>query len=173
MKLLKRLWLASLFTFLVLFGSGPSHALAPWIEESFEWNLRVLASRSIPYVWGSIDPRVGLDCSGYVYVAIIEALRKAGCPVSRVTARDMFMGVGGWRGHNFFSVRDARNGDLEFFTSGKKPWRHDHVGVVLKGKHGLELAQSRGGKGVVITPRSDYPGSVKWSDGFRHLTLGE
>lgn len=144
--------------------SAPVNAMSPYVAKGFEWNVRLHAANRTKYVWGKFD------CSYLVY----ESAIKAGARVQRIPARDIYRGVGGWTGWNYDSLRDGSHLDLAFFTSGTKPYRHDHVGILLQGPSGWELAHASGKAGcVVIQKWNSYPGSRKWSDGFRRLTLGE
>lgn len=102
-----------------------------------------------PYVYGSTDPRVGFDCSGY----ITYVFNHFGISVPRSSYE--FTGVG-----QTVDTAAARPGDLILFTGTNAQERHvGHMGIVLdRGPEGLRFLHATSGKakGVTITPFNDY-----------------
>ncbi len=102
-----------------------------------------------PYVWGSVNPRIGLDCSGFVnYVS-----NHFGIKVPRSSVQ--FTNVG-----TTVETNNAKPGDLILFT-GTDPGKHivGHIGIITGNHDGqLQFIHSSSGKakGVAITDLSDY-----------------
>lgn len=103
----------------------------------------------IPYVYGSTDPAVGFDCSGFInHVASHFGLK---VPRSSV----QFTNVG-----TEIQQDQAKEGDLILFT-GTDPSTGivGHMGIVTENKGGeLQFIHSSSGKakGVVISPLEGY-----------------
>ncbi|RYY62176.1 MAG: NlpC/P60 family protein [Chitinophagaceae bacterium] len=102
-----------------------------------------------PYVYGSTDPKVGFDCSGF----ITHVFNHFGISVPRSSVD--FTGVG-----QTVDTLAARPGDLILFT-GTNPLERNvgHMGIVVdRGPAGLRFIHSTSGKamGVTITPFNDY-----------------
>lgn len=102
-----------------------------------------------PYQYGSTDPKVGFDCSGF----ITYVFNHFGIAVPRSSIE--FTEVG-----QPVSTQEAKPGDLILFTGTDSTERHvGHMGiVVINNNNQLEFIHSTSGKkyGVTITPFNDY-----------------
>ena len=102
----------------------------------------------IPYVYASIDPRVGFDCSGFItYVFNHFGIR---VPRSSVD----FTNVG-----TEIPVAQARRGDIILFSGTNPAERHvGHMGLVVSNSDTLRFIHATSGKamGVTVTPLSPY-----------------
>jgi cell wall-associated NlpC family hydrolase len=102
-----------------------------------------------PYRYGSTDPKVGFDCSGF----ITYVFNHFGISVPRSSID--FTNVG-----KAVDEKDAKQGDLILFTGTDSTERHvGHMGIVVSNQNNqLEFIHSTSGKkyGVTITPFSDY-----------------
>jgi hypothetical protein len=129
----------------------------------------------VKYLWGGYtDPIQGLDCSGLGHYALTKALEDTGYKVGRLPARDIFHGRGGWIGNSYFELRDRQHLDAAFLTSGRKPWERDHMGFLIESEDGsFDVIEASGSAGTVVRRAWDLTPFAKWSDGFRHLTIGE
>ena len=93
-----------------------------------------LGPLGIPYVWGGLNPRSGLDCSGFV----LNVYRWAGLDLPRVSAEQ-------FRHTVYLRPRQVRPGDLVFFNmklSSRK--KVDHVGIYLGAGWFAHASFSRG-----------------------------
>jgi cell wall-associated NlpC family hydrolase len=102
-----------------------------------------------PYVYGSTNPKVGFDCSGF----ITYVFNHFGIAVPRSSID--FTPVG-----KDVDTAEARPGDLILFTGTNHLERHvGHMGIVV-GKEGgtLQFIHSTSGKamGVTVTPLNEY-----------------
>ncbi|TCJ13274.1 NlpC/P60 family protein [Flaviaesturariibacter flavus] len=102
-----------------------------------------------PYVYGSTNPKVGFDCSGFITYVFNHFNIKV--PRSSID----FTAVG-----PTIDTAAARPGDLILFT-GTNPQERDvgHMGIVVsRDPSGLQFIHSTSGKihGVTITPFNDY-----------------
>jgi len=101
-----------------------------------------------PYVYASINPNVGFDCSGF----ITYVFNHFNISVPR-SSRD-FTTVG-----KTIAVEEARRGDIILFTGTNPLERHvGHMGLIVSNSDILKFIHSTSGKamGVTITPLSDY-----------------
>ena len=97
-----------------------------------------------PYVYGSTNPRVGFDCSGF----ITYVFNHFGVSVPRSSID--FTGVG-----KEVLVANAKRGDLILFTETNPDERLvGHMGIVISNTDSLRFIHSSSGKamGVTITP---------------------
>ena len=103
----------------------------------------------IPYLYASVDPANGFDCSGFVTYVFNHF--KIGVPRSSID----FTNVG-----KEIDFRDAQPGDLILFTGTDSTIRVvGHMGIVESNENGsLTFIHSTSGKakGVVITPFENY-----------------
>ncbi len=103
----------------------------------------------VPYVWGSTNPAVGFDCSGFITHVFNHF--KISVPRSSID----FTNVG-----KHIQVEEAKQGDLILFTGTNPLETHvGHMGIVVENNNGaLQFIHSTSGKamGVTITPFSDY-----------------
>lgn len=103
----------------------------------------------VRYVWGSTNPKVGFDCSGFITHVFNHF--KIAVPRSSID----FTNVG-----TTVSQQDAKAGDLILFTGTNPQERHvGHMGIVVENNNGaLNFIHSTSGKamGVTISPLSDY-----------------
>jgi cell wall-associated NlpC family hydrolase len=103
----------------------------------------------VRYVWGSTNPNVGFDCSGFITHVFNHF--KISVPRSSID----FTYVG-----KHVTVEEAKPGDLILFTgTNPKETFVGHMGIVLDNNNGaLNFIHSTSGKamGVTITPLSDY-----------------
>lgn len=102
-----------------------------------------------PYAWGSVNPKVGVDCSGFVNCVS----NHFGITVPRASAQ--FTSVG-----TEVKVQEARAGDIILFT-GTNPHRRvvGHMGIVTDNPGGnLNFIHSSSGhkKGVHISELKGY-----------------
>ncbi|HEU4965328.1 MAG TPA: NlpC/P60 family protein [Bacilli bacterium] len=85
-----------------------------------------------PYVWGSSNPNVGFDCSGFVYYMF----RKEGYAIPRYTSTQLY-GKGRW-----ISRSKLRPGDLVFFAL--EGSRISHVGFYMGYNQFISATSSKG-----------------------------
>jgi cell wall-associated NlpC family hydrolase len=102
-----------------------------------------------PYVYGSTDPKVGFDCSGFITYVFNHFNIKV--PRSSID----FTAVG-----ETVDTASARPGDLILFT-GTTPEERDvgHMGIIVqRDAAGLQFIHSTSGKkmSVTITPLNEY-----------------
>ena len=72
------------------------------------------------------------------------------------------------------SCSDRQHLDAAFLTSGRKPWKRDHMGFLIEGEDGsFDVIEASGSAGRVVRRPWDLTPFAKWSDGFRRLTIGE
>ncbi len=102
----------------------------------------------VPYVWGSTNPKVGFDCSGFITHVFNHF--KIDVPRSSID----FTGVG-----EEIKVKEAKEGDIILFT-GTNPLEREvgHMGIVISNTDTLRFIHSTSGKamGVTITPLNKY-----------------
>jgi cell wall-associated NlpC family hydrolase len=101
-----------------------------------------------PYVYASINPQVGFDCSGFITYVFNHF--NISVPRSSVN----FTNVG-----KSISVEEAKRGDIILFTGTNPLERHvGHMGLVVSNNSELKFIHSTSGKamGVTITPLNDY-----------------
>lgn len=91
----------------------------------------------VPYVWGGTDPKVGLDCSGFVQ----RTFKDLGITLPRVADAQAREGV------RVPSLAQAQPGDLVAFDRGGAPGI-DHIGIYIG--DGKMIAAPRSGKDVMI-----------------------
>ena len=91
----------------------------------------------VPYVWGGTDPKVGLDCSGFVQ----RTFKDLGIKLPRVADAQAHQGV------RVPSLAQARPGDLVAFDRGGAPGM-DHIGIYIG--NGKMIVAPRTGKDVMI-----------------------
>lgn len=168
--------------------------MPPEYTASFVRELHEGVRANYKYVWAGYDPTKiiwdikkkrfgkGVDCSGWMFREMEDALykagRKAGVPgVRRTTSSRMARGLDGWDGvdHPGGSADDwlqhADEGDLVFFFGD-----YSHVGALLRdhatGEPGVAHASSSRGtvldpiRGPKIWPEKDF-------SKIRRLTIGE
>lgn len=102
-----------------------------------------------PYKYGSIDPDVGFDCSGFITHVFNHF--DISVPRSSIDFTNVDRTV---------NISDAKSGDLILFT-GTDSLERDvgHMGLVVTGSdQGLSFIHSTSGKayGVTITPLNEY-----------------
>jgi cell wall-associated NlpC family hydrolase len=101
-----------------------------------------------PYVWGSTNPKVGFDCSGF----ITYVFNHFNISVPRSSVDFTIVGKA-------IPVEKAKRGDIILFTGTNPMERHvGHMGLVVSNDNELKFIHSTSGKamGVTITPLSDY-----------------
>lgn len=147
-------WAVALF--LVSLSSCASPDAAD-LKTAFEKELFIIIEKHPAYSWGGCESEEkGLDCSGYLFLAA----KRAGIPVKRTMAQNMYYGQAGWDAiHIKDRLGDADKCDLAWWTwktkdGTAKPHRpYGHVGIFLEGKSGLlEVSHASGSKGVIIQP---------------------
>jgi cell wall-associated NlpC family hydrolase len=103
----------------------------------------------IPYVYGSINPKVGFDCSGF----ITYVFNHFGIAVPRSSIDFTTVGTS-------VPANAARTGDLILFTGTNPAERHvGHMGLVItSAPDSIQFVHSSSGKahGVTITPLNAY-----------------
>ena len=102
-----------------------------------------------PYKYGSIDPAVGFDCSGFITHVFNHF--NISVPRSSIDFTDVNRPV---------DISDAKSGDLILFT-GTDSLERDvgHMGIIVTGSDdGISFIHSTSGKayGVTITPFNEY-----------------
>lgn len=157
---------------LLLHGFGATaSALGDKYAHSLERELHIIIVKNPKYVWGgATDERMGLDCSGYLFLAC----KRAGIPVKRTTSFRMAHGLDGWDsvvvGRMYVASREL---DITFWTFKASPNRpYGHVGQLLVGRSGLlEVTHASARRGVVV---DKIKGSLL-SDlvRVRRLTIGD
>ena len=105
--------------------------------------------KGIPYKYGSTDPKVGFDCSGFITYVFNHF--KIAVPRSSIDFTD----VG-----KYIPKEQARRGDIILFTGTDSTERFvGHMGLITANNNGkIEFIHSSSGKawGVTVTPLSDY-----------------
>lgn len=102
----------------------------------------------IPYQYGSIDPKVGFDCSGF----ITYVFNHFGIAVPRSSID--FTNVG-----QEVPIEKIKPGDLVLFTGTNPAERFvGHMGIIVTNKDSITFIHSSSGKanGVTITPLNKY-----------------
>jgi cell wall-associated NlpC family hydrolase len=102
----------------------------------------------VPYVYGSINPKVGFDCSGF----ITYVFNRFGIQVPRSSID--FTNVG-----KTIPVETAKRGDIILFTGTNPMEQHvGHMGLIVSNNDTLRFIHSTSGKamGVTTTPLSKY-----------------
>jgi len=95
-------------------------------EASKRRNIVEIAKKYLgtPYKWGSIDPKIGFDCSGFVY----KVMNEAEIDVPRVSRSFKNFGKS-------VSKEDAQKGDIIIFTgSDFSDKTIGHVGIIISEK---------------------------------------
>ena len=124
-------------------SSGPSNQA----EKSGDVNTAVWATDFVAYakshigtryVWGSMNPEVGFDCSGFVN----HVSRHFGFNVPRSSVQFTTLGTE-------VQLKEAKPGDIILFTGTDPSTRIvGHMGIVTEnGTDGLEFVHSSSGKG--------------------------
>lgn len=102
-----------------------------------------------PYKYGSIDPNIGFDCSGFITHVFNHF--NITVPRSSVDYTDIDRPV---------DISDTKKGDLILFTGTDSLDREvGHMGIIVTGaREGISFIHSTSGKanGVTITPLNDY-----------------
>lgn len=104
--------------------------------------------RGIPYVYGGIDPKKGLDCSGFVY----NVFQHFGVQPPRTTQG--YMNIG-----KTISVKKVEKGDILLFTGRDNvPGEVGHMGIVVETHPQLKFIHSASGKniGVIVSEFKGY-----------------
>lgn len=102
-----------------------------------------------PYLYGSVNPEKGLDCSGFINVVS----NHFGIKVPRSSVEFTNLGT-------TIEMNNAKPGDLILFT-GTDPHKHvvGHIGIITDNQDGqVEFIHSSSGKakGVTVSDLSDY-----------------
>ncbi|HID30692.1 MAG TPA: NlpC/P60 family protein [Desulfobacterales bacterium] len=122
---------------LLLVGITQAKAVEPIGKARDKIVRGALGPLGIPYVWGGINPRSGLDCSGFT----LNVYRWAGLDLPRVSAEQFRYTV-------YLRPHQVRPGDLVFFNMKLNPRKKvDHVGIYLGAGW---FAQASFSKGVII-----------------------
>lgn len=102
----------------------------------------------IPYLYGSIDPNKGFDCSGFISYVFNHF--KIAVPRSSVEFTSVEREI---------SLKQAKRGDIILFTGTDSTKRVvGHMGIITSGENGHEFIHSTSGKayGVTKTPLNKY-----------------
>ena len=120
---------ASLSVALCCLSFSNAEALPAAWKKSFTWHAMAIHKKHPPYVWGGIDDKKGVDCSGLVWLAA----KRAGIPgITRTTSKNMALGFNGYTGVDIDGMRDGDEGDLPFWSWRDQPKRpYGHVGIFL------------------------------------------
>ncbi len=103
---------------------------------------------AIPYLYGSVDPGKGFDCSGFITYVFNHF--KIAVPRSS----EGFTSV-----EREISLRQAKRGDIILFTGTDSTKRVvGHMGIITSTDNGHEFIHSTSGKayGVTVTPLNKY-----------------
>ena len=131
-------------------ASAPNKNLAAW-GKIFPANELVSFAKTLigtPYQYGSTDPAVGFDCSGFITYVFNHFNFKV--PRSSVEFTN--------RGREV-PVAQAQPGDLILFTgTDSASTTVGHMGIVIDNANGLQFIHSSSGKanGVTISPLEGY-----------------
>jgi cell wall-associated NlpC family hydrolase len=101
-----------------------------------------------PYLYGSIDPNKGFDCSGFISYVFNHF--KIAVPRSSVEFTSVEREV---------SLKQAKRGDIILFTGTDSTKRVvGHMGIITSAENGHEFIHSTSGKayGVTKTPLNKY-----------------
>lgn len=101
-----------------------------------------------PYLYGSTDPKKGLDCSGFITYVFNHF--NIAVPRSSIDFTNLGKEV---------SAADAKEGDLILFTGTDSTERFvGHMGIVVSNSDTLRFIHSSSGKaaGVTVTPLNRY-----------------
>ena len=97
--------------------------------------------KGIPYVWGSTDPRVGFDCSGF----ITHVFSHFGIKVPRSSVD--FTNVG-----KTIPIEQAKRGDIILFTGTNPEERFvGHMGLIVSNSDTLRFIHATSGKAKSVT----------------------
>ncbi len=102
----------------------------------------------VPYLYGSIDPNKGFDCSGFITYVFNHF--KIAVPRSSVGFTSVEREV---------KLNQARRGDIILFTGTDSTKRVvGHMGIITSAENGGEFIHSTSGKayGVTVTPLNKY-----------------
>lgn len=100
--------------------------------------------KGIPYVWGSTDPKVGFDCSGF----ITHVFNRFNIKVPRSSIE--FTNVG-----KPVPVSNAKRGDIILFTGTNPEERFvGHMGLIVSNSDTLRFIHSTSGKAKSVTVSS-------------------
>ncbi len=150
------------------FAGREAQALSDNYRKSLKEQLAFIIAKHPKYTWGgSEDLSIGLDCSGYLFLAC----KWAGVPgITRTTSLRMSQGLGGWHGVDIHpSLADEC--DLPFWTmSPERP--NGHVGAFLRTKSDrLKVTHASSARGVVL---DDLHGQLATNlTKIRRLTIGD
>ncbi|SKB28784.1 C40 family peptidase [Daejeonella lutea] len=101
-----------------------------------------------PYLYGSIDPNKGFDCSGFI--SFVFNHFKIAVPRSSVEFTSVEREI---------SLKQAKRGDIILFTGTDSTKRVvGHMGIITSAENGHEFIHSTSGKayGVTKTPLNKY-----------------
>ena len=105
--------------------------------------------KGVPYKYGSTDPKVGFDCSGFITYVFNHF--KIAVPRSSIDFTD----VG-----KYIPKEEAKRGDIILFTGTDSTEQFvGHMGLITSNNGGkIEFIHSTSGKayGVTVTPLNDY-----------------
>ncbi|WP_411274436.1 C40 family peptidase [Daejeonella sp.] len=104
--------------------------------------------KGVPYLYGSIDPNKGFDCSGFITYVFNHF--KIAVPRSSVGFTSVEREI---------SLNQAKRGDIILFTGTDSTKRVvGHMGIITSGDNGAEFIHSTSGKayGVTVTPLNKY-----------------
>ena len=146
-------WLVFLLLLAIfLLMSSPADALPKEYQASLKAQYRWMILKHPKYVMlDSIKPNApideGVDCSRYLYLVYNWAAVPG---IKRVTAYDMALGKGGWKGYDV-DIEDAQELDIIWWTWKGSKRIHGHVGTIWPWKDGkLVITHSSSGRGVVV-----------------------
>lgn len=101
-----------------------------------------------PYKYGSIDPRQGFDCSGFITYTFNHF------QIAVPRSSEDFTNVG-----TEINVNESKPGDLILFTGTDSTIRKTgHMGIIIENEDTTKFIHSTSGKayGVTITPLNEY-----------------
>ena len=145
-----------------------SHALSEAYRAPFRQEINFLIMKAPPYVWGGCND-TGADCSGLIW----WAAKRAGMPVKRTTAIEMWRGSGNWLGKDI-KFMNLEQCDLIWWSWKNKPNRpFGHVGLVHEGENGIYqiFHASTCKKHAILQPCADV--FIRDFAGAKRLSFGD
>lgn len=120
----------------------------PFVLDKDAFLIKAKSLLGTPYLYGSSDPKKGLDCSGFIYYLFQQFGKK----VPRVSRDFTNEGIN-------IDLKDAVPGDFILFTgSDNSTGIVGHIGIITKTGKEIQFIHSASGKniGVIINTLAGY-----------------